>query len=145
MSPTFRPLAAWLGQTPFKTTCPRHAVCYIANSLRYRERQFNRRTRERIFFAAGVLSLSLWLCMATAEICTPLHAWLHGGTIPKDDDDCAIVAIAHGKIETVACAIPVVVTVAWIEVPLRIEFSALSTAIGLLPDGRAPPAFSAAS
>jgi hypothetical protein len=113
--------------------------------LRYGKGQFNRRTRERIFFAAGVLSLALWLFMATAEICTPLHAWLHGGTIPINDDDCAIVAIAHGKIETVACAIPVVVPVSWIEVPLRIEFSALSMAVELLPNGRAPPAFSAAS
>jgi hypothetical protein len=113
--------------------------------LRYRKCHFNRRTRERIFFAAGVLSLALWLFMATAEICTPLHAWLHGGTIPKDDDDCAIVAIAHGKIETVACDTPVVVPVSWIEVPLHIEFSALSPSLELLPKGRAPPAFSAVS
>ena len=35
---------------------------------------FNRRTRGRIFLAAGVLSLAVWLFMATAEICTPLHA-----------------------------------------------------------------------
>ena len=125
--------------------CRWHTACYIANDLRYGKSQFNRRTREQIFFAAGVLSLALWLFMATAEICTPLHAWLHGGTIPKDDDDCAIVAIAHGKIETVACDIPVVVTFSWIEVPLRTEFSALNTTIELLPDGRGPPAFSAVS
>jgi hypothetical protein len=125
--------------------CRWHTGCYIANDLRYGKCQFNRRTRERIFFAAGILSLALWLFMATAEICTPLHAWLHGGTIPKDDDDCAIACIAHGKIKTVACAIPVVVTVSWIEVPLRIELSALSTPIELLPNGRAPPALSAAS
>ena len=64
------------------------------------ENKINRRTRERIFFAAGVLSLALWLFMAFAETHPSLHAWLHGGTIP-DDDDCAIVALAHGKIETV--------------------------------------------
>ena len=102
--------------------------------------QFNRRTRERIFVAAGVLSLALWLFMATAEICTPLHAWLHGGTIPDNDDDCAIVAIAHGQFDSVICDIPVVTPVAWIEVtPPRVEFSVYSPVIENLPPGRAPP------
>jgi len=113
--------------------------------LRYRKRQFNRRTRERIFLAAGILSLALWLFMATAEICTPLHAWLHGGTIPKDDDDCAIVAIAHGKIETAPCAVPVVLPVTWIEIARPIEFSAFVPADKILPLGRGPPAISAVS
>ena len=91
------------------------------------------------------MSLALWLCMATAEICTPLHAWLHGGTIPKDDDDCAIVAIAHGKIETAPVAVPVAAPVTWIEAAPRIESSVLTTAIELLPDGRGPPVFPAVS
>jgi hypothetical protein len=109
--------------------------------LRYGKCQFNRRTRERIFFVAGVLSLALWLFMATAEICTPLHAWLHGGTIPDNDDDCAIVAIAHGKIETTPCDAPAVLPAAWIEItPTRVEFSVFSPAIENLPLGRAPPA-----
>jgi hypothetical protein len=105
---------------------------------------FNRRTRERIFFAAGVLSLAIWLFMAAAELYTPLHAWLHGGTIPKDDDDCAIVCIAHGKIETAPVAVPAA-SVVWIEIPLRTEFFVFSADIILLPNGRAPPAFSAVS
>jgi len=128
-----------------KIACEWQATCYIANALRYGKWQFNRRTRERIFFVAGVLSLALWLFMATAEICTPLHAWLHGGTIPKNDEDCAIVAIAQGKIDTVAFDTPVVVPVSWIEVPLHLEFSPLSPTLELLPSGRAPPAFSAVS
>jgi len=105
----------------------------------------NRRTRERIFVAWAVLSLAVWLCMAAAEIYSPLHAWLHGGTIPKDDDDCAIVAIAHGKIETVSPDIAVPVAATWIEVTPQIESSVFSTAIALLPNGRAPPALSAVS
>jgi hypothetical protein len=113
--------------------------------LRYRNSQFNRRTRERIFLAAGVLSLALWLFMATAEICTPLHAWLHGGTIPKDDDDCAIVAIAHGKIETAPCAAPAVLPVAWIEIAERTEFTIFIPADKNLLPGRGPPAISAVS
>jgi hypothetical protein len=108
--------------------------------LRYGKCQFNRRTRERIFFAAGALSLALWLLMATAEICTPLHAWLHGGTIPKDDDDCAIAAIVHGKIETAPCAAPAVVSVTWIEITRSAEISIFVPADKHLPLGRGPPA-----
>ena len=98
-----------------------------------------------LYRAVGVLSLAVWLFMAAAEIYTPLHAWLHGGTIPKDDNDCAIVLIAHGKIETAACDVPVPAPVTWIEVTPRIEFSVFSTAIAFLPNGRAPPVFSAVS
>src|ERR1700683_4746978 len=87
------------------------------------QRQINRRTRERIFVAWAVLSLAVWLFMAAAEIYSPLHAWLHGGTIPKDDDDCAIVAIAHGKIEAVSPDISVPVPITWIEVTPCVEFS----------------------
>ena len=120
-------------------------ACYIANDLQYRECQFNRRTREQIFFAAGVLSLALWLFMATAEICTPLHAWLHGGTIPKDDDDCAIVAIAHGKIEAAPCAAPAVLPVTWIEIAERTEFTIFIPADKNLLPGRGPPTLPAVS
>ena len=101
--------------------------------------KMNRRMRGRIFFAAGILSLALWLFMAAAELYTPLHAWLHGGTIP-DDDDCAIVALAHGKVETVMSAAPAVVPITSIEVTPQIEFSVFSTPIALLPNGRGPPA-----
>lgn len=83
--------------------------------------------------------------MAAAEIYSPLHAWLHGGTIPEDDDDCAIVAIAHGKIETVACDIPVVVPITWIEVTPRVEFSIFIPANTNLSFGRAPPVLPAVS
>jgi len=83
--------------------------------------------------------------MAAAELCTPLHAWLHGGAIPDQDDDCAIVAIAHGKMETAPVAVPVAVPVTWVETAPRIEFSVLSPVIALLPNGRAPPVLSAVS
>jgi hypothetical protein len=92
-----------------------------------------------------VLSLAVWLFMAAAETWSPLHAWLHGGTIPKDDDDCAIVCIAHGKIETATVNVPVPAPVVWSEAAPRKESSVVGTAIELLPDGRAPPVFSAVS
>lgn len=105
----------------------------------------NRRNRHQMFVAAGLLSLGIWLFLAAAELSLPLHAWLHGGTIPDNDDDCAIVAIAHGKIETAQVAVPLAAPVIGIKVTPRIEFSVVHTAITLLPNGRAPPVFSAVS
>jgi hypothetical protein len=128
-----------------KTACGRHAICYFANALQDRKCQFSRRIRQRLFLAAGVLSLAVWLFMAAAELCTPLHAWLHGGAIPVNDDDCAIVCIAHGKIETAPATMPVAAPVTWIEAAPHIESSVTSTTIELLPDGRGPPYFSAVS
>jgi len=105
----------------------------------------NRRIRQRVYLATAVLSLAVWLFMAAAEIYSPLHAWLHGGTIPKGDDECAVVAIAHGKIETVAPVTVVPVPATWIEVIPPIEPSVFGTTLNILPDGRAPPAIPAAS
>ena len=98
----------------------------------------NRRMRQRFYAATAILSLAVWLFMAAAEVWTPLHEWLHGGSIP-DNDECAIVALTHGKIETTLCDVPVVVQTAWFEVAPRIEISVFSTAIEYLPQGRAPP------
>jgi hypothetical protein len=83
--------------------------------------------------------------MAAAELCPPLHAWLHGGAVPDNDDDCAMVAIAHGKVETAACAAPAAVPVAWIEIVPRLEFSVFRPAIAFLPNGRGPPVLHAVS
>jgi hypothetical protein len=99
----------------------------------------NRRWRRRLHAATAVVSLAVWLFMAAAELCAPLHAWLHGGTIPQDDNDCAVVAIAHGKVETVVCAAPLAVPVTWIEIVPRLEFSVFRPALAFLPDGRGPP------
>jgi len=95
-----------------------------------------------MFAATAILSLAVWLFVAAAEIYTPLHAWLHGGTIPKDDDDCAIVAIAHGKVETSACAVPATVPMIWIETAPPHENSVFLSSTVFLPDGRGPPVFS---
>ena len=108
-------------------------------------KHLNRRTHRRLYAATAVLSLAVWLFMAVAETCTPLHAWLHGGTIPKDDDGCAIVAIAHGKIETSPCDVPAFAPVVWIEVVPLVKFSAFSKTIENLLSGRAPPALLAVS
>ncbi len=96
------------------------------------------RPRQHLFMVAGGLSLTLWLFMAAAEVSTPLHAWLHGGTIPENDD-CAIVAIAHGKVETIVCAATTAVPVIGIEIALPIENSVFFPSAFFLPDGRGPP------
>ena len=83
--------------------------------------------------------------MGVAGVCLPLHAWLHSGAIPVNDDDCALVAIAHGKVETVAACVAIATPAVWIETSPRIKFSVLSTAIAFLPNGRAPPVFAAIS
>jgi hypothetical protein len=96
------------------------------------------RTRQRFLLAASVFSLVIWLFMTAAELCSPVHAWLHGGTIP-DEDNCALVAIAHGKVETVLVDAPMAVPVIGIEIVPRLEFSFFRPAIAFLPDGRGPP------
>jgi hypothetical protein len=99
---------------------------------------FNRRTREIIFRATAVLSLGIWLLMSMAEVCPPLHAWLHGGKIP-DDDNCAVVALAHGKVEIVSTDIPVFVPITGIEIVPRAEFFFFVPPSKNLLFGRAPP------
>jgi hypothetical protein len=98
----------------------------------------NSRTRGWTFTATTVLSIAIWLFMAVAEVCTPLHAWLHGGAI-KDNDDCAVVAVAHGAVEIVACATPAAVPLIWIEIVPPIENIEFVSSIAFLPDGRGPP------
>jgi hypothetical protein len=112
--------------------------------LQYRKCQINRGIRQRLYLATGILSLAVWLFMAAAEIYSPLHAWLHGGSVP-DDDDCAIVAIAHGRIEMTPCDISIVVPVTWVEITPRAEFSVFIPASKNLSFGRAPPALLAVS
>ncbi len=94
--------------------------------------------------ATALLSLAIWLFMVAAENYTPLHAWLHGGAIP-DDDDCAVVALAHGKVETAAIPAPVVLPVTWIEVVPRPNLFHFIAPVENLTDSRGPPSQSAAS
>ena len=112
--------------------------------MRQTTQLFNRRTLRRLFAAAAVLSLVLWLFMLVAETWTPLHAWLHGGTIP-DNDDCAVAAIAHGKVESASFDIPVPSSIGWMEVTTGIEIEAFHPSISYLPGGRAPPVLPAVS
>ena len=99
----------------------------------------NRRTRRRLCAATAVLSLVLWQFMLVAESWTPLHAWLHGGSIP-DNDDCTVVVIAHGKIDLVDCVVPVPVPTIWVGLTPQIIVSEFCPVIAFLPLGRAPPA-----
>lgn len=100
--------------------------------------QLNRRARVYVHCATGVLSLFVWLFMATAEICPPLHEWLHSGAIP-DDDDCAVVAIAIGHVHTGVCEVPPPAPVPLVEITFRAEVTVFVPSEKVLPNGRAPP------
>ena len=116
----------------------------MKNYLRYGRCQFKRRTRERLHRATGALALAIWLTMAFAEMCPSFHAWLHGGSIP-DDDNCAVCAIAHGKIETTPFDVPAVLPVTWMEIAPRAEVFVFIPACKYLSPGRGPPALPAVS
>lgn len=99
---------------------------------------FSRRTRRSLFAATALLSLAIWLTLTVAESCRPLHAWLHGGTIP-DDDDCAIVMIIHGKVDVSVAIVDVsVVQVVLVDEVLEPPLIFAPVDYSLLP-GRGPP------
>ncbi len=101
--------------------------------------KFSRRTRVRLHRATGLLALFVWLFMATAEICPPLHAWLHGGSIP-DDDDCPVVAVATGHVHVGVVEVQPVVPITFIEITPRVEVTVFVPSEKTLPNERAPPA-----
>ncbi len=90
------------------------------------------------------MSLAVWLLLTAAEGYPALHAWLHGGTIP-DNDDCAVVALVHGKVEASVVYAPMVLPVSGIEIPSRVDSLMVCPSPVLLPDGRGPPVFFAVS
>jgi len=98
----------------------------------------SRSARRHFYMATAVLSLALWLLLVAAEASPSLHAWLHGGAIP-DDDDCAVIALVHGKVESADCVVIVPIPAASVEVALSFEISNFSPSIVSLPKGRAPP------
>lgn len=101
--------------------------------------KMSRRTCEYLHCATGLLALFVWLFMATAEICTPLHEWLHGGSIP-DDDDCPVVAVAQGHFDSAVVEVPPVVPVLLTEITQRVEVTVFVPLEKTLSNDRAPPA-----
>jgi len=100
--------------------------------------QFNRRTRGQIHRVAGAVALFCWLFVSSAEYFPALHAWLHGGAIP-DDDDCAVVMVAAGHVHMAAPEIPMAEPVTFIEITPRAEIAVFVPAEKILPNDRAPP------
>ena len=99
----------------------------------------SRRRRQQLCWAVAVLSLMVWLVLAAAEAWTPLHAWLHGGAIPKDDD-CAVMLVATGRVDLSLAAV-VVVPVLVAVVALLEVFVSPSVPKLPLPPSRGPPFF----
>jgi hypothetical protein len=98
----------------------------------------SQRTRERLHRVTGAVALFVWLFMATAEICPPLHEWLHGGSIP-DDDDCAVKMIAAGHVHVAVCHVEPVIPVSLIEIAPRANVIVFVPSEKNLPNERAPP------
>ena len=98
----------------------------------------SRHGRQLVNKSAAVLSLLIWLTIATAEAWTPFHAWLHGGSIPEGDD-CPVAALREGKL--VNSSFAVVVTVALASLVLGIFVPLVPFVAFLpLPHVRGPPA-----
>jgi len=102
--------------------------------------QLSRRTRSRLHRATGLVALFAWLFMSSAEFCTPLHEWLHGGAIP-DDDDCPVLAIAQGHVDAATVIeVPPLMPVLLEEITPRVEAIVFVSSDKILPNDRAPPA-----
>lgn len=101
--------------------------------------KISRRTREFIHRVTGAVALFVFLFMATAEICTSLHEWLHGGSIP-DDDDCPVVAIATGHVHVAVVQVQAPAPVLVTEITPRVEVKVFVPCQKVLPNDRAPPA-----
>ena len=93
-----------------------------ALGLQYTKCDINRRMRRRLYGAMAILSLALWMFVTVAEAWTPLHAWLHGGAIPENDE-CTLVLLSHGKIDTTPSNVPVVVQSTSFEVTPSVAIS----------------------
>jgi hypothetical protein len=102
--------------------------------------QLSRRTRGYIHRVTGAVALFVWLFLWTAEICPPLHAWLHGGSIP-DDDDCPVVAVATGHVHVAVAEVQAPVPINVIEITPREEITIFVFSEKVLPNDRAPPQF----
>jgi hypothetical protein len=100
--------------------------------------QLDRRTRGYLHRVTGAVALFVWLFMATAEISTPLHEWLHGGSIP-DDDDCAVKMLASGHVHVAVCEVQPPMPVLLVEITPRVEITVFVPAQKVLPNERAPP------
>lgn len=83
--------------------------------------------------------MAMWLFMAAAEAYPPLHAWLHGGAIP-DDDDCPIAMIHQGKLDNTVIVITVVVFVRF-AISIQAALSSQFVPYLPLPSVRGPPMY----
>ena len=76
--------------------------------------------------------------MTVAEAWTPFHAWLHGGAIPENDE-CTLVLLSHGKIDTACGDVPIAVQPNSFEAAPSAEISFCCPVVGNLSLDRGPP------
>jgi hypothetical protein len=95
--------------------------------------------------ALALALASLVLLLALASACEPLHQALHKHT-HEDGDTCAVCMMANGLVESPECLaiLPIVLLLVAYSLPVFIA-NFVSRSEFLLPPGRGPPAFCAAS
>jgi hypothetical protein len=104
--------------------------------------QVSRRMRGNIHRVTGAVALFVFLFMWTAEICPPMHEWLHGGSIP-DEDACPVVAIAIGHVHVAVAEVQAPAPVNVIEIAPCVKVAVFIPSEKILPSERAPPLFCA--
>jgi hypothetical protein len=87
--------------------------------------------------AVALLALALWFFLLGAEAWTPLHAWMHGGTIPVDDH-CPIAQLQQGEVDHFAAAVVLAAFIGF-AIVIRFTFSVPFVASFPLPNVRGPP------
>ena len=83
--------------------------------------------------------LGVWGFLSAAEAHEPLHAWLHGGVVPIDDD-CPVVLLAKGKIDLVVTSVAIVAIFICVSAAVRV-FTPVFVLPIPLPLARGPPSW----
>jgi hypothetical protein len=117
-----------------KNCCRRHGHCYIANDLRYLKSHFVLIGKP----ALAALLAGIVLLLDAMAACPALHEMIHKDA-NEPDHQCAVVTLAHGKIESASCEIIVPPPTILVEVTKPFTISVFTPAIENLPQGRAPP------
>jgi hypothetical protein len=101
------------------------------------------------FYQSGKSALAAWLVgmillLDAMAACPALHELIHKDA-DEADHHCAVTMFAQGKIDSVACEVPVVTPTVRVETAPAANFIVFSAPVENLPHGRAPPLLCVAS
>jgi hypothetical protein len=104
----------------------------------------NRQLSHSTKAAISYLLICLILLLDAMAVCPAFHELLHKDAACAGHE-CAVTIFTHGKLDTAAVDVPVLVTPVLLGTISPIEFSVFSSSVEYLPPGRAPPVISAIS